>query len=170
MGVWGRPYRDEKEMSGCGIVGIMNERGDAFSGGDVAVSICNMMDRGNGLGAGFAGYGIYPDFKDCWCFHVMYQEEKARELVEQYLKTQFILKDHGPIPTNRVKTLRFIPLLWKYFFDVRDEVKDVNGEQDYVIECVMEINRHIEGALVFSSGKNMGIFKGVGYPENIGRF
>jgi len=34
----------------------------------------------------------------------------------------------------------------------------------------MFINSKIEGAFVVSSGKNMGIFKGVGYPEDIGRF
>ena len=55
MGKWAKYLRDEKEISGCGIVGIMNERGDPFSGEDVVVAICNMMERGNGLGAGFAG-------------------------------------------------------------------------------------------------------------------
>lgn len=34
----------------------------------------------------------------------------------------------------------------------------------------MHINRHIQGAYVSSSGKDMGAFKGVGYPEDIGRF
>ena len=53
MGKWVKHFRDEKEISGCGIVGIMNERGDPFSGEDVVVAICNMMERGNGLGAGF---------------------------------------------------------------------------------------------------------------------
>ena len=43
-------------------------------------------------------------------------------------------------------------------------------EREYVARCVIRINGEIEGAYVFSSGKNMGIFKGVGYPEDIGRF
>ena len=34
----------------------------------------------------------------------------------------------------------------------------------------MEINQKIDGAFVASSGKNMGVFKGVGYPEDIGEF
>jgi glutamate synthase domain-containing protein 1 len=34
----------------------------------------------------------------------------------------------------------------------------------------MQVNAGVKGAVVFSSGKNMGIFKGVGYPEDIGRF
>lgn len=170
MGVWGKPYPSEKEISGCGIVGIMNEQGDAFSGEDVVAAICNMMERGNRLGAGFAGYGIYPDLKDFWCFHIMYRDEGARETAEEYLKKRFILKRYGPIPTKTVKTLPFVPLLRRYFFDVRNEVKDADREEDYVIECVMEINRHFDGAFVFSSGKNMGIFKGVGNPDEIAEF
>ena len=34
----------------------------------------------------------------------------------------------------------------------------------------MEINTGIDGAYVFSSGKNMGTFKAVGYPEDVGEF
>ncbi len=34
----------------------------------------------------------------------------------------------------------------------------------------MHVNSSIPGAFVASSGKNMGIFKGVGFPEDIGRF
>ncbi len=34
----------------------------------------------------------------------------------------------------------------------------------------MQINTHISGAYVFSSGKNMGVFKAVGYPEDVGEF
>ena len=38
------------------------------------------------------------------------------------------------------------------------------------MRCVNRINVEIKGAYVFSSGKDMGIFKGVGFPEDIGRF
>jgi glutamate synthase domain-containing protein 1 len=82
MGTWGIAQRNEKDISGCGVIGIMNEHGDAFSGEDITMAICTMMERGNGLGAGFAGYGIYPDLKEYWCFHVMYQDEQAREAKE----------------------------------------------------------------------------------------
>jgi hypothetical protein len=34
----------------------------------------------------------------------------------------------------------------------------------------MKINTEIDGAYVFSSGKNMGAFKAVGYPEDVGEF
>jgi glutamate synthase domain-containing protein 1 len=34
----------------------------------------------------------------------------------------------------------------------------------------MDINSSVPGAYIFSSGKNMGAFKGVGYPEEIGDY
>ena len=43
-------------------------------------------------------------------------------------------------------------------------------EKEYVVRTVMKINTEMPGAYVFSSGKNMGTFKAVGYPEDIGIF
>ena len=43
-------------------------------------------------------------------------------------------------------------------------------EKEYVARTVMDINVKLDGAYVFSSGKNMGTFKAVGYPEDVGRF
>lgn len=38
-----------------------------------------MHDRSNGLGGGFAGYGIYPEYKDLYAFHVFYDDTEAKE-------------------------------------------------------------------------------------------
>ena len=35
---------------------------------------------------------------------------------------------------------------------------------------IMEINTKLQDSFVFSSGKNMGVFKGVGYPEEIAEY
>jgi glutamate synthase domain-containing protein 1 len=162
--------RMEKDISGCGVIGIMNEKGDAFSGEDVVAGICNMTERGNGLGSGYAGYGIYPELKDRWCFHLMYHNQAAKGEAEQYLKERFSLVHHEPIPTKKVATIRPpIPSLYRYFL-TSDYEQDTSKEQDMILGCVMEINRSIDGAFVFSSGKNMGIFKGVGNPDEIAEF
>ncbi len=39
-----------------------------------------------------------------------------------------------------------------------------------MVSVVMQINRDVSGAYVFSSGKNMGAFKGVGFPDEIAEF
>lgn len=158
--------------SGCGVSGIINEKGELFSGELILISICNMIERGNGLGSGFAAYGIYPEFKDYWVFHIMYQEERAREITEEFLKENFKVIHSEPIPTKKVKSLKFIPYLWRYFLKtIPEKFGNVEKtEEDYIIETVMKINKDIENAFVFSSGKNMGIFKGVGNPDEIGEF
>ncbi|MBO4423733.1 MAG: glutamine amidotransferase family protein, partial [Clostridia bacterium] len=43
-------------------------------------------------------------------------------------------------------------------------------EKEFVARTVMKINTDMKGAYVFSSGKNMGTFKAVGFPEDVGVF
>ena len=57
--------------SGCAIAGIMDRSGARHDGSDILKSIALMHDRGNGLGGGFAAYGIYPEYKDLYAFHIM---------------------------------------------------------------------------------------------------
>jgi glutamate synthase domain-containing protein 1 len=67
-------YREEspfKIHGGCGLVGICDESGKRFSGEVAIQAIAVQHDRGNGLGGGFAGYGIYPEFPDHFAFHMM---------------------------------------------------------------------------------------------------
>ncbi|MCM8762597.1 MAG: glutamine amidotransferase family protein, partial [Candidatus Omnitrophica bacterium] len=47
---------------------------------------------------------------------------------------------------------------------------ELYDQQEYILSTIMKINKNFDGAYVFSSGKNMGIFKGVGEPEEIGDF
>jgi glutamate synthase domain-containing protein 1 len=49
------------------------------------------------------------------------------------------------------------------------EERELSAE-DYVVGVVMLVNSRVDGAFVASSGKNMGVFKGVGYPEEIGHY
>ncbi len=167
---WIRP---EKDQSGCAISGIMNEDGSRISGEAIITSIENMHDRGNGLGGGFAAYGIYPDLPDHYAFHVMYDNDAAREKTERYLADFFDVEKSEMIPTANLAIIRRRPLLVRYFVRPKDEVSQRHydlTEDDIVVSNVMYINADIDGAFVFSSGKNMGCFKGVGYPEDIGRF
>src|SRR5512143_4227016 len=78
------PYDEDKVIAACGLFGAMDTSGARFSGGLVAEAIANMHDRGNGLGGGFAGYGLYPDFRDSYCLHVMFLSKSTRAEVEDY--------------------------------------------------------------------------------------
>ena len=61
-----------KEICACSIFGAMNKEGERFTGEGVMLAIANMHVRGNGLGGGFAAYGIYPHYRDYYAFHLMF--------------------------------------------------------------------------------------------------
>ena len=66
---------DERILGGCGLMGVCDESGARMSGELALRSMASMHDRGNGLGGGFAGYGIYPELPHAFCFHLLYTDE-----------------------------------------------------------------------------------------------
>lgn len=164
---------DPRIPSGCSLCGILNESGNLVKGETVIKMINIMHQRANGLGGGFAAYGIYPENKDEYCFHLMYSNRKAKEDTESYLKHYFKIVKSEVIPTWSVEIIINRPLLYRYFLQIKPEIrKEFHGmsEDSIVLSWVMKINSQFSGAFVISSGKNMGIFKGVGFPEDIANF
>ncbi len=158
--------------SGCAISGIIDRDCQCFSGDEIIQSIAVMHDRSNGLGGGFAAYGIYPQYADFYALHVFYDTRDAKDEVEKYLADHFNIESAGRIPTKKVSSITKEPYIWRYFCTPGlHKLCDSGLEADeFVARCVLRINSQFEGAYVFSSGKNMGVFKGVGYPEEIGEF
>ncbi len=163
------PYNDDKDFDGCSLFGIMNLEGKRFSSRDPVKAIANMHERGNGLGGGFAVYGIYPEHQDDYAFHIMYLSRDAKEKTDRLLRENFNVINEEEIPT-REANVRDPPLVWRYFIQPRERRPANQTAEDYVTEKVMRINTETGKAFVFSSGKNMGVFKGVGYPEDIADF
>ncbi|PXF57680.1 MAG: hypothetical protein C4B59_14755 [Candidatus Methanogaster sp.] len=172
--------------SGCSVSGIMSESGRRQDGNAIIKSIALMHDRANGLGGGFAAYGIYPRRSDLYAFHMMFDDIVAKERCEEHFKDRFDIVLDEEIPTRPggayegmtagrydeegVQPITDPPILWRYFMDIPEAKTKFVSDREYVVEKVMEINSTIDGAFVASSGKNMGAFKGVGYPEDIGVF
>jgi len=63
----------DKEIQACALFGVMDRSGRRFGGDIVITAIKNMRVRGNGPGGGFAVYGIYPEYKDYYALHIMFQ-------------------------------------------------------------------------------------------------
>ena len=76
------------------------------------------------------------------------------------------------IPTRKTPEITDEPIIWRYFVTpLRSVLADLQlDEKEFVARTVMRINVEMEGAYVFSSGKNMGTFKAVGFPEDVGVF
>ena len=158
--------------SGCAVSGIFDKTGRCFSGEDIIKSISVMHDRSNGLGGGFAAYGIYPEYKDYYAFHVFYDSASSKKDCEEFLGTHFDIINLSKIPTKKIKEITDEPLIWRYFVSPLPTklASSQLDESEFVVKCVFKINTQIKGAYVFSSGKNMGVFKAVGFPEDVGRF
>lgn len=164
----------KSEMSGCGLAGIVNRDGRKFSGKQIYDSITAMKERGNGMGAGYAAYGIYPDMAEYYAFHVMLDSLEVEPEVNAVLSGSFKIVKSEEIPTKEVTSLyrkTKPPIFYRYFVEPKEAARlPMETEEDMVVRTVMTINDRIRGAYVVSSGKNMGAFKGVGHPDEIGDF
>ncbi|MEM4297471.1 MAG: glutamine amidotransferase family protein [Nitrososphaerota archaeon] len=157
-------YAHDKVISSCALFGCIELNGRPFSGALVARAIANMHVRGNGLGGGFAVYGLYPQHKDEYALHIMYQNVEAKKETDRFLDQHFDIVKDEEIPTRPSPKIVKPPIVWRYFAIPRVEAP---LQDDYVVEKVMAINTSGRGSCVFSSGKDMGVFKGVGYAEDI---
>jgi glutamate synthase domain-containing protein 1 len=154
----------------CGIVGIINTDGKLIDGSYIREAIRIQRERGNGLGGGFAVYGLYPENRDKYAFHLMYDGDQNNPViphVEEYLKTRASIYQSEQIPVYPNDRISKGPYFKRYFLKpLKEFIGPEQTEEDYIVETVMTINK-MDGAFVLSSGKNMGVFKGVGYPEDI---
>lgn len=166
----------QKEIGGCGLSGIIHRKRGMIPGRDIVRSICHQTDRGNGLGAGFAAYGIYPEYKDHYAFHIMYDRGAEIATMEKFIEEHYQVARREPIPHSHIASIQSHPLLCRYFVlpkpkgEGRPHEWDGLSDDDCVVKTVMKINIEKNGAYVFSSGKNMGAFKGVGFPKDIAEF
>lgn len=164
------PYNEDKVISACSIFGMMDISGKPIPGEAAFKAIANMHDRGNGLGGGFAVYGLYPEFPYCYALHIMFTSQQGRHYTEQYLDTNFRVVNSQEIPTRKTECITNEPMLYRYFVNPRTDSEDDVNDDDYVVAKVLQINDEVADSFVFSSGKNMGVFKGVGFPEQIAEF
>ncbi len=162
-------YGDDKVSDGCSIFGVMDTTGAPIPA-DVAIRAIDLMrDRDNGLGGGFAAYGLYPEHADEYAFHVMYTSRQGQRDTEDYLSQSFCIVQSEPMETDP-GAIPNAPLMYRYFAYVRPDRLAGADEPQFVAERTMYINTSIIDSFVFSGGKNLGVFKGVGHPYDIARF
>lgn len=164
--------RGNRIPAGCAVSAIFSRSGERITGENIIKSIAVMHERSNGLGGGFAGYGIYPEYKDLYAFHVFYRGAKAKTECEEFLEEHFDIVNLSKIPTRKIPAITDEPMIWRYFVEPL-HVKLTESQLDadeFVARSVIRVNDRIDGAYIFSSGKNMGVFKAVGYPEDVGEF
>lgn len=158
--------------SGCAIAAVISKEGKKMTGERITNAMKPMHDRSNGLGGGFAAYGIYPEYKDFYALHMFFDERATRKDCEVFLKERFEIVKSEILPTRKIPAITDEPVIWRYFVSPLSSVlSDLQLDEDeFMVRTVMKINTEMKGAYVFSSGKNMGTFKAVGFPEDVGVF
>ncbi len=158
--------------SGCAIAAVISKDGNKMTGERITNAMKPMHERSNGLGGGFAGYGIYPEYRDFYALHLFFDTRDTRKRCEAFLKEYFEIVQAERIPTRKIPAIKDEPMIWRFFVAPLSSVLASLqlDEKELVARAVMQINTEINGAYVFSSGKNMGAFKAVGYPEDVGVF
>lgn len=73
--------------SGCAIAAVISKEGKRMSGEMITNAMKPMHDRSNGLGGGFAGYGIYPEYKEFYALHMFFKlscnEKRMRSIFKR---------------------------------------------------------------------------------------
>ena len=158
--------------SGCAIAAVISKDGNKMTGERITNAMKPLHERSNGLGGGFAGYGIYPEYRDFYALHLFFDTRDTRKRCEAFLKEYFEIVQAERIPTRKIPAIKDEPMIWRFFVAPLSSVLASLqlDEKELVARAVMQINTEINGAYVFSSGKNMGAFKAVGYPEDVGVF
>ena len=158
--------------SGCAIAAVISKEGRKMSGEGITNAMKPMHERSNGLGGGFAGYGIYPEYRDFYALHLFFDDRTTRKSCEAFLKDYFEIVQSEIIPTRKIPEITDEPIIWRYFVaPLKSMLASLQlSEKEFVARAVTRINTQLDGAYVFSSGKNMGSFKAVGFPEDVGAY
>lgn len=128
--------------SGCAISAVISKEGRRMTGEKIIESMIPMHDRSNGLGGGFAAYGIYPEHADLFAFHLFFEDEEARHTFEKLLKESFEIYDAEAIPIRIIEEITDIPLIWRYFAAPLPSVlrRQQLDEKELVVRTVTRVN------------------------------
>jgi glutamate synthase domain-containing protein 1 len=157
----------------CGIIGVMDRRRQSIDGSSIKRALSIMNERGSGEGAGYVAYGVYPDFKDTYALHVFFNNiHETKTLFEATLEQWGTIEYDERIPTYDQPNLRAIHIPWRYFFKPDRSLMpgSRSPEEDIITTLVMRVNTARQGALIYSSGKDLGVFKASGWPEEVADF
>ena len=137
--------------SGCAISAVISREGNRMSGEMITNSMKPMHDRSNGLGGGFAGYGIYPEYKEFYALHMFFDTRDTRKECEAFLKERFEIIQSEIIPTRKIPAIKDEPIIWRYFVaPLKSVLISLQlDEKEFVARTVMKINETCPGLMFF---------------------
>ena len=139
---------------------IIDKSGANISGEVIIKSVSGICS----VTGSIAAYGIYPQHKDFYALHISYDSVCAQNQCEEYLKANFDITESSRITDK--------PLLRRYFaLPLRSKPAESGvSEREFMYNTVFHINSRIDGADIFSCGKNMGVFRAAVPLKNLGDY
>ena len=96
--------------AGCAIAALISKEGRMIPGDVIIRGIATMHDRSNGLGGGFAAYGIYPEHRDQYALHIFFDSKDRRSVCEGILRESFEVVRAERIPTRKIPAITDEPM------------------------------------------------------------
>ncbi len=137
--------------SSCGLFGIMRKNGSEKIPGTIPVKCLNSIRyRGSNKGSGYASFNV--NHNNNYSINVFYEEDehKLRSLLEQ---NGFGINKMEVRNGNNIKS---------YCYDV--SIGDMSS-----IDNVNDVLWKEGTGRIYSSGTSLDIFKGIGYPDDVGK-
>lgn len=158
--------------AGCAISGIFSKSGNMINGEKIIRSISVMHVRSNGLGGRLCRVWHLPAVQRFYRFACVLQHPKGERRMRKIFRAALTSSTYPKSPPTKRPKSPTEPLIWRYFVTPLPTKLAAShlDEKEFIVQSVLRINTQIEGAYVFSSGKNMGVFKAVGFPEDVGHF
>ena len=97
--------------SGCAIAAVIDRDGGMIPGNLTAEAMRPMHERSNGLGGGFAAYGIYPEYKELFALHLFFHDKAVRHACEDYLRGALEIEKAEVIPNRTIPAITDKPLI-----------------------------------------------------------
>ena len=162
--------------SGCAISGVFHKDGAPRTRAAASWPASRPCTTApTAWAAGLPGYGIYPEYQELLRIPCVLRHRRrpARGRVRGLLERHFdVDQPVGTMPTRPIAAItgRAQPYGAILPRPLPQTLLDSQAGRTGVRGAVRHAGQHgqIGGAYVFSCGKNMGVFKAVGYPEDVG--
>lgn len=138
--------------SGCAISAVISREGNRMSGEMITNSMKPMHDRSNGLGGGFAGYGIYPEYKEFYALHMFFDTRDTRKECEAFLKERFEIIQSEIIPTRKIPAIKDEPIIMEILccsVKVRSDIFAAGRERICCKNSYEDQRKHVRGLCFF---------------------
>ena len=157
--------------SGCAIAAVISKEGKRMSGEMITNAMKPMHDRSNGLGGGFAAYGIYPEYKEFYALHMFLTAVQQENDCEVFLKEYFEIVQSEIIPTRKIPEITDEPIIWRYFVaPLKSVLASMQlDEKEFVARIVMNDQHRAQRRLCLFKWKEYGDVQGGRIPGGRGK-